>query len=121
MRVEAPVVFVQDHLVQRGGAERALLSMLRAAPGSPVVTAFYRPEACYPEYREQRIETMPVDRVALLRSHHRTSMPLLPLAFSSTRLDAEVVFCCTSGWAQGVRVTGRKVVYFHALARWLYE
>jgi glycosyltransferase involved in cell wall biosynthesis len=116
-----PVAFVQDHLVQRGGAERVLLSMAKAAPGAEIVTGFYWPEACYPEYRDQHIRTLALDRVAALRSRHRAALPLLPIAFSRTFVDADVVLCCTSGWAQGVRVTGRKVIYFHALARWLYE
>ena len=115
------VVFVQDHLVQHGGAERVLLAMLDAAPGAEIVTAFYAPDQCYDEYRTQRIRTLPLDRIAALRNHHRVALPLLPFAFSATRIDAPVVFCCTSGWAQGVRATGRKVVYFQALARWLYE
>ena len=29
------VAIVQDHLVQRGGAERVLLSMSKALPGAP--------------------------------------------------------------------------------------
>jgi glycosyltransferase involved in cell wall biosynthesis len=36
-------------------------------------------------------------------------------------IDAEVSICSSSGWAHGVRVTGRRVVYCHAPARWLYQ
>jgi glycosyltransferase involved in cell wall biosynthesis len=115
------VAFVQDHLVQRGGAERALLAMLDAAPGSEILTAFYNAELCYPQYRDLSIRTLAVDRVAALRAHHRVALPLLPAAFSAAAVDADVVVCCTSGFAQGVRTEGRKIVYFHAVARWLYE
>lgn len=115
------IAFVQDHLVQRGGAERVLLAMLDAAPDAPVITAFYAPDKCYDEFRTKHIRTLALDRVATLRNHHRATLPLLPLAFSATRVDAAVVVCATSGWAQGVRTEGRKVVYFHSLARWIYD
>ncbi|MGH2725470.1 MAG: glycosyltransferase, partial [Actinomycetota bacterium] len=115
------VIFVQDHLVQRGGAERGLLSMLKAAPGAAVHVAFYRPEQCYPEFAEVDVRPFPLDRIGPLSRRHRLAMPLLAPAFSSHRVDADVVICGTSGWAQGVRTTGRKVVYFYALTRWLYE
>jgi glycosyltransferase involved in cell wall biosynthesis len=37
------------------------------------------------------------------------------------RVDADVVLCSSSGWAHGVRTPGRKFVYCHAPARWLYQ
>lgn len=114
-------MFVQDHLVQRGGAERVLLSMLRAAPGAPVVTAFYEPDQCYAEYASVDVRTLPIGRVRALRGRHRSTLPLLPAVWSAARVEADVVLCGTSGWAQGVRTDGHKIVYVHAPARWLYE
>jgi glycosyltransferase involved in cell wall biosynthesis len=119
--MQPTVAFVQDHLVQRGGAERALLSMLKAAPGATVVTPFYDPELCYPEYAAVDIRSPWPNRVGAIRRHHRAMLPALPLLLSSMRVDADVVICGTSGWAQGVRTDGRKIVYFYALTRWLYE
>ncbi len=107
--------------MQRGGAERCLLSMLKAAPDAEVVTPFYEPAACYPEFRAIYVRASPLNRVGAIRRHHRATLPVMPLIASGLRVDADVVVCGTSGWAQGVRVTGRKVLYFHSLARWLYE
>ena len=118
---DARVAFVQDHLVQRGGAERGLLSMLKAAPGADIVTSFYEPSQCYPEFKNVRVRTLGLNRLGPLRRRHRLALPLLPLAFSRTNVKADVVVCGTSGWAQGVRTPGRKVVYLYALTRWLYE
>jgi hypothetical protein len=115
------VAFVQDHLVQRGGAERVLLAMLDAAPGAEIVTAFYAPDECYDEYRHARIRTLPLDRIPVLRNHHRAALPLLPFEFSAARVEAAVAVCGTSGWAQGIRATGRKIIYVHSVARWLYD
>ncbi len=42
------VALVHDYLTQRGGAERVLLSMLKAFPGAPLYTSLYEPDATYP-------------------------------------------------------------------------
>ena len=65
--------------------------------------------------------TLPLDRVALLRDHHRLALPVLAPAFSRLTVDAEVTICSSSGWAHGAHVTGAKVVYCHNPARWLYQ
>ena len=46
---------------------------------------------------------------------------MLAPAFSRLNVEAEVTVCSSSGWAHGARVTGRKVVYCHTPARWLYQ
>ncbi len=67
------------------------------------------------------MHTAPIDRLAPLRHHHRLALPLLAPSFSRTRVDADVTICSSSGWAHGVDATGRKLVYCHAPARWLYQ
>ena len=62
-----------------------------------------------------------LNRATFLRRHHRLSLPLLAPAFSSLRIAAPVTLCSSSGWAHGIRTSGRKVVYCYAPARWLYE
>ena len=114
------MAFVHDHLVQRGGSERVLVSMLRAFPDAPVFTSFFRPETTYPELGDADIRCLSVDRVPGLRRYHRAAFPVLPFLYGRHRVDADVVICSSSGWAQGVRTEGRKVVYFHALAQWLH-
>ncbi len=112
---------VQDHIVQRGGGERVLLSMARALPGAPIHTSFYWPESTYAEFADLDIRPAGVDRVRLLRQRHRTALPILPTVFARMHLDQPVVVCGSSGWAAGAQTSGRKVVYFHSLARWLHE
>jgi glycosyltransferase involved in cell wall biosynthesis len=115
------VVVVHDYLTQRGGAERVVLSMLRAFPGAALVTSLYEPQSTYPEFRDYPVNTLPINHVRPLRRRHRLALPVLAPAFSARRLDAEVVVCSSSGWAHGVRTEGRKLVYCHTPARWLYE
>lgn len=118
---DVKVAIVHDYLTQRGGAERVVLSMLKAFPAAVVYTSLYRPEATFAEFRAADVRTLPLNRVALLRRHHRLAFPFLAPAFSSLRVDADVALCDSSGWSHGARVRGRKIVYCHTPARWLYN
>jgi glycosyltransferase involved in cell wall biosynthesis len=115
------VAIAHDYLTQRGGAERVVLALLRAFPDATIYTTLYDPDSTYPEFRDAHIVTSPLNRVGLLRRHHRAALPLLPLAAWSLRIREDVVIMSTSGWAHGFNATGRRVVYCHAPARWLYQ
>jgi glycosyltransferase involved in cell wall biosynthesis len=115
------LAIVHDYLTQRGGAERVVLSMLRAFPTAPVYTSLYLPDGTFDEFRGVEIRTSFLDRFSLLRRHHRLALPLLAPAFSHMRLEADVTLCSSSGWAHGVDSRGPKVVYCHTPARWLYQ
>lgn len=115
------VALVHDYLTQRGGAERVVLSLTRAFPGAPLYTSLYERMATFPEFGNVDIRTLGLDRIGLLQRHHRAALPLLAPAFSRLRIEAEVAVCSSSGWAHGARVEGRKIVYCHTPARWLYQ
>ncbi len=117
----APLALVHDYLTQRGGAERLVLALATAHPDAPIYTSLYDPAATFDGLAGHRIETLLIDRVALLRRHHRLALPVLAPAFSRLVVDAEVAICSSSGWAHGATVTGRKIVYCHTPARWLYQ
>jgi glycosyltransferase involved in cell wall biosynthesis len=115
------VALVHDYITQLGGAERVVLSMLKAFPDAPVHTSLYEPDSTFPEFASADVRPLGVNRIRSLRTHHRRALPLLAPSFSRLRLDYDVVLCSSSGWAHGVRTTGRKVVYCHSPARWLYQ
>lgn len=115
------VAIVHDYLTQFGGAERVVLSLMKAFPSASLYTSLYDAERTFPEYASQPVRTMPLNRVGVLRRHHRLALPVLAPSFSRLRVDADVVVCSSTGWAHGVNATGRKVVYCHAPARWLYQ
>ncbi|MGN7248249.1 glycosyltransferase family 4 protein [Janibacter anophelis] len=120
--VERPrVAIAHDYLTQRGGAERVVLEMARAFPGATIHTTLYDPEGTFPEFRDLDIRVSPLNRVGLLRRNHRAALPFLPFASSRLRIDADLVIASSSGWAHGFPTTGRKLVYCHAPARWLYQ
>ncbi|HSH62142.1 MAG TPA: glycosyltransferase [Acidimicrobiales bacterium] len=121
MTARPRVAVVHDYLTQRGGAERVVLSMLRAFPGAPLYTSLYEPDATFPEFRDHDVRPLWTNRIGALRRDHRRGLFLYPFAFSGLRVDADVVLCSSSGFAHGVRTTGRKVVYCYTPARWLYD
>lgn len=115
------VALAHDYVTQRGGAERVVLSLLKAFPGAPLYTSLYDPPATFPEFQDADVRTLVLDRLPLLRRNHRLALPLLAPAFDRLELDVDVLLCSSSGWAHGARTRGRKVVYCHTPARWLYQ
>ena len=115
------VAIAHDYVTQRGGAERVVLALARAFPDATVHTLLYDADGTYPEFRDVRIVTSPLDRVGALRRHHRAALPLLAPAASRLRIDADVTIVSTSGWAHGFDIPGRSLVYCHNPARWLYQ
>ncbi|VTR78710.1 glycosyltransferase [Cellulomonas hominis] len=121
MAVGEGVALAHDYATQRGGAERVALVMADAFPGAPLYTTLYHPEGTFPEFGPLDVRTSPLDRLGVLRRHHRLALPFLAPAVRATPIDADVVLASSTGWAHGFPTTGRKVVYCHAPARWLYQ
>jgi glycosyltransferase involved in cell wall biosynthesis len=115
------VALVHDYLTQRGGAERVVLSLARAFPDAPLFTSLYEPATTFPEFADVDVRPGFLNHFAMLRRDHRRALPFLAPAFSRLRVNADVAVVSSSGWAHGARVTGRKIVYCHTPARWLYQ
>lgn len=94
---------------------------MRAFPEAPLFTSLYAPDRTFPEFASADIRSLPLNSWSAFRNHHRIALPLLAPAFSRLWVDARVALCSSSGWAHGARVTGRKIVYCYAPARWLYQ
>ena len=115
------VAIAHDYLTQRGGAERVVLAMTRAFPEATVHTTVYNPETTFPEFRDVRVMTTPLNRIELLRRDHRFGLALYQSAINRAPvIDADVLLVSTTGFAHGFRTTGRKLVYCHSPARFLY-
>lgn len=115
------IAIVHDHLMQRGGAERVFYSMAKAFPSATLYTAFYDPARTFPELRELDINTLSVSRLPVIRHSFHAALPLLPHAFSSLKVDADVTLCGSSGWSHGTTILGRRIVYWYSPAKWLYQ
>lgn len=117
------VALAHDYLTTQGGAERVVVSIVRAFPDAPLYTSVYEPESIYPELADPHLDVRPtvLNRSRMLRHRYRLALPVLAVAFSHLHIDADVVVCSSSGWSHGVATEGRKVVYCHNPARWLYQ
>jgi glycosyltransferase involved in cell wall biosynthesis len=98
-----------------------MLSTAKAFPDSPIYTALYEPTRTFPEFQLLPVRTLPLNRLSVLRHDHRRALPLLAQAYSRLLLDVDVLLCTSTGWSHGIRTTGRKVVYWHSPAKWLYH
>ena len=114
------VAIAHDYLTQRGGAERVVLAMHRAFPEAPIYTTLYEPPATFPELADADVRVSPLNRIRFLRHHHRAALPVLAPASSAITVDADLTLVSSTGWAHGFRATGRKLVYCHSPARFLY-
>ncbi|GAA1420986.1 glycosyltransferase [Agrococcus citreus] len=116
-----PLVIAHDYLTQRGGAEKVVLALTRGFPGVPIQTTLYEPDDTYSDFREVEVRSTGLNGSQWLRRHHRYALPFLAASVSRTTIDADVTLVSSSAWAHGFRTTGRKVVYCHSPARWLYQ
>jgi glycosyltransferase involved in cell wall biosynthesis len=83
---EPRVAFVQDALPVRGGAEKVLEAALEAFPAAELYTLIYREEAFHGSpIGARRVHTSFLDRLPGAHAHHRSFLPLMPLALD--RLD----------------------------------
>lgn len=117
----APLALAHDYLTQRGGAERVVAAWCRGFPDAPLYTALYDPAHTFATFAHHDVRASVLNSVAPLRQHHRYALPLLAPVMGSWRIDADTVLASSSGWAHGVRTSGRLLVYCHAPARWLYQ
>lgn len=115
------VVLAHDYATQRGGAERVVLKIADAFPGSLMYTTLYEPKLTFPEFAGLDVRPGGLNRVAFLRRHHRLALPLLASAVDAQRVTGELLIASSTGWAHGYQGANYTVVYCHAPARWLYQ
>src|SRR4051794_11044382 len=61
------VAVVHDYLTQRGGAERVVLTMMKAFPDARLITSLYEPSQTFAEFADYQVETLGLNRVGALR------------------------------------------------------
>jgi len=81
----------------------------------------YNPSQTFPAFQNADVRVMHLNRIGAFRRNHRAALPFLARSFSKLKIDADLIVCSSSGWAHGASCTGRKIVYCHTPARWLYQ
>lgn len=117
------VAIVHDYLTQRGGAERVVLSLLRAFPRADLYTSVYDPRGTYPDFEAHEVRTTFLQRLPHSGPAFRRLLPLYPVAFGSLRLRGyDLVVSSSSGWAHGVRARGAvHLCYCYTPPRFLHQ
>ncbi len=115
------IAIAHDFLASVGGAERVVLALADLYPDAPIYTSFYDADATYEGFRGRDIRTLSIDRIPGLRRNHRYALPVLQRVFASATVDADVVICSSTGFSHHIRASGKKLVYCHSPARWLYD
>jgi len=118
------MVLGHDYLIQMGGAERVVASMLRKWPGSPVYTSAARYETLLPEFRDAAIHTSWMQRLPGIEKHFKKFFALYPAAFRSFGvIDAPVAWVSASTFAKCLRFTPRtaSILYCHNPTRFLWQ
>jgi glycosyltransferase involved in cell wall biosynthesis len=115
------VVVAHDYLTQRGGAERVVLALVEAFPGSTVLTSMYAPDLTFPEFQAIDVRSLGLERFRPFRRDPRLALPVLGDAFGKATVDADVVICSSSGFSHQIRTPALKVVYCHNPPRWLHQ
>ncbi len=69
MKPPERLVIGHDYLIQMGGAERVVASMVRRWPGSPIYTSAVRRDTLLPEFRDADIRTSWMQRMPGIQRH----------------------------------------------------
>jgi glycosyltransferase involved in cell wall biosynthesis len=120
-KMRPQIALAHDYITQRGGAERVAAIMAEAFPQAPMYTTLYEPRTTFDDFAALDIRTSALNRLFLLRRDHRLALPILAPVVSRMIVDANVLLASSSGWAHGIGCTGRRIIYCHAPARWLYQ
>ncbi len=103
------MAIVHDNLIQFGGAERVLLSLMELFPHAPVYTLLYNPEVApvmreaNAAFDERRIRTSFLQNWSWARRHHHYLPMLMPLAAEQFDLRGfDLVFSASYSYAKGV-------------------
>jgi glycosyltransferase involved in cell wall biosynthesis len=119
------IAVVHDWLYVIGGAERVLSEILRCYPQADVFTLF---DVLTPADREklgfERAHTSFLQKMPLIRSHHRLYLPLMPIAIEQFDLSSyDLVISSSFAVAKGI-LTGPDqvhVAYVHSPMRYAWD
>src|ERR1700722_15577444 len=108
-------------LLNMRGGEKVLEALCRLLPDADIFTLFYNPESVSATIRSHRITP---SFLQPLRRHHRSMLPLMPMALENFDLRGyDLIVSSESGPAKGVIVPSgaRHVCYCHTPMRYLWD
>jgi len=118
------VALVHDYLNQYGGAERVLEAFGQIFPQAPIYTLLYDKERTGQAFEGRCIRTSFLQKIPLLKSHHRPFLMLMPLAIEQFDLSQyDLVLSDSASYAKGVITSPQTVhiCYCHTPIRYAWD
>lgn len=118
------VALVHDYLNQYGGAERVLEALCEIWPDAPIFTLIYDRRRTGSAFEGRKIKTSFLQRVPLVKSHHRPFLMLMPLGAEKFDLSPyDLVISDSASFAKGVIVRPQTlhICYCHTPTRYVWD
>jgi len=118
------IALIHDWLIQIGGSEKVLETLVGMYPGAPVFTSMYAADIMPAAYRARDIRTTFMQRLPGVFTHHQAYLPVYPLAFSRVDLRGyDLILSNKSGFCHGVPIPpgATHICYCLAPTRFLWQ
>ena len=123
MNEPVKLALAHDYLIQMGGAERVVASMVRRHPASPLYTSAVRRDTLLPEFEKTDIRTSWMQRLPGIESQFKKYFALYPYAFRSFEpVSAPSLWVSASTFAKCLPFSTKtaSVLYCHNPTRFLW-
>ena len=117
------LALAHDYLIQMGGAERVVASMVRRHPLSLLYTSAVRRETLLPEFQGARVKTSWMQTLPGICAHFKKYFALYPAAFRSFGVvQASALWVSASTFAKCLQFSPKtaSVLYCHNPTRFLW-
>ena len=118
------VALVHDYLNQYGGAERVLEAFCEIWPSAPIFTLVYDKKRTGGAFEGRQIRTSFLQKVPLVKSHHRPFLMFMPLAIEQFDLSKyDLIVSDSASFAKGVitRPGALHICYCHTPTRYVWD
>jgi len=118
------VALVHDYLNQYGGAERVLEAFCQIFPKAPIYTLLYDEKKTGQAFKDRCIHTSFLQKIPLVRSHHRPFLMLMPLAIEQFDFSQyDLVISDSASYAKGAITSSKTfhICYCHTPIRYAWD
>lgn len=118
------VALVHDYLNQYGGAERVLEAFGQLYPKAPIYTLLYDRKKTGYAFDRRQIYTSFLQKIPLIKSHHRPFLMFMPLAIEQFDLSQyDLVLSDSASYAKGVITSPQTlhICYCHTPIRYAWD
>ena len=118
------MALAHDYLIQMGGAERVVASMMRRYPEAPVYTSAVRQATLLPEFQSGRLHKSWMQTLPAIETQFKKYFFLYPLAFRSFKeVRTPALWVSASTFAKCIPFSAQtaSVLYCHNPTRFLWQ